>query len=133
MARKRVSYAAIGTAFLAGTVALYLYLSKPKSPSKDSPNWGKIVVVVTALDNYQNLLSSHPDLVLVGTKNVNLRPNVAEGDRFRVFETETDDGWVHVTKHLRPDTVILSSGLDERNIGRFSRRVLQMEDAWDKL
>lgn len=72
------------------------------------------VVVVDQVDdgnNYANLLRENPGIVIVATSGIDLRSVVDQNDAWRVIQTETVNGWVHVLKQLRPPEALIPATL----------------------
>lgn len=93
---------------VAAGVAFYkLMLSKSYADDENivaQKPGGNICLVVDEAEDITEFVKAYPGLVVVGASNVSLKTGIAED--FRVIETETAEGWIHVVKHLRPDYLV---------------------------
>lgn len=64
-------------------------------------------------DKYTGILRCNPGVVVVATAGVDLRSRVHQDDAWRVIQTETTDGWLHVLKQLRPPEALIPATLTE--------------------
>lgn len=91
-----------------------------------------LCIVASESKDYSGLLQAYPRLVIVGAQNISLKSGGA--DDYRLIETETADGWIHVVKHLRPERLVAEEELVSKlpaGIERFVKNVLTKGEAAD--
>lgn len=89
-----------------------------------------VCVVVSESKDYSKLLQAYPRLVIVGAQSIALKSGTA--DDYRLIETETAEGWIHVVKHLRPEKLVVEDELSPElpaGIERFVKKILTKNEA----